>query len=115
MVLAQMYASKLKKEGFDVDIASNGQEGLDKMHSENPSLVLMDVMMPGVDGLEAIRRAKADDQTKKIPILVLSNLSDTNYAQQAVQDGAVDYFIKTEITPAQLVDKVREVLKIPKS
>lgn len=115
MMLAQMYSSKLQKEGFQVDIASNGREGFAKMRSEHPSLVLMDLLMPETDGLEALRQAKADNTTKDIPVLVLTNLANTDNAKQAIKDGAEGYIIKTETTPAQVVGMVRKILKMPGS
>ncbi len=110
MNLAQMYASKLSGEGFKVDIAHDGDEGFEKMHTEKPSLVIMDILLPGLDGLEALRKAKADSQTKDIPIIILTNMSDANYANQAAKEGAADYIVKAEITPSQLVQRVKQIL-----
>ena len=115
VMLAQMYSSKLRKEGFEVDIAHNGREGIAKMRAEHPSLVLMDLLMPDTDGIQALRQAKADASTKDIPVVVLTNMADTNYAKEAVEEGATDYIIKTESTPAEVVDKVKQILKLPAS
>jgi DNA-binding response OmpR family regulator len=115
MMLAQMYAEKFQKEGFEVDIAHNGREGLAKMRQEHPSLVLMDLLMPDTDGLQALHKAKTDEQTKDIPILVLTNMTDTKSAKEAVEGGAVDYIVKSETTPGDVVHRVKEILKLPPS
>ena len=115
MMLAQMYSSKLKKEGFEVHVAHNGREGIAKMRSEHPNLVLMDVLMPDIDGLQALRQVKADSQTKDIPVLILTNMSDDNYAKQAIKDGANDYIVKAETTPEQVVQTIKGILKLPDS
>jgi DNA-binding response OmpR family regulator len=112
LMLANMYSSKLMKEGFKVDIAHNGREGIAKMRTEQPSLVLMDLLMPDTDGMQALREAKADDKTKDIPVVILTNMADTNYAKEAVEGGAVDYIVKTETTPAEVVAKVKKILQL---
>lgn len=112
-MLAQMYADKLRKEGFAIDIAHTGREGLAKMRTEHPSLVLMDILMPETDGLSALRQAKADAKIRKIPILMLTNLSDSDYARQAVREGAVDFLVKTETTPTDVVNKIKDILDLP--
>lgn len=109
--LLKMYSKKLQLVGYQVEIAKDGVEGLVKLKSFMPDLVLMDVMLPKLNGLEAIDRAKADPQTKNIPILVLSNLSATADTETAVKKGAVGYLIKSDYTPAQVVSKVQELLK----
>lgn len=113
MMLAQMYSSKLQKEGFTVDIAHNGREGISKMQNEHPSLVLMDILMPDIDGLQALRQAKNNANTKDIPIVLMTNMADDNYTKQAMKDGAAGYIIKSETTPAQVVGTVRKILKLP--
>jgi len=108
--LAQMYAMKLKIEGYEVDIAHDGLEGYEKMKQENPSLVLMDIMMPNMNGVEALKLAKHDPGTKDIPIIMLSNLAGTADLQAALQKGAAGYIIKSELTPAEVVEKIKQIL-----
>lgn len=109
--LLKMYVKKLQVEGFEVEIAKDGEEGLSKIKSFKPDLVLMDVMLPKLNGLEAIERAKADPEIKNIPILVLSNLSSSADTEAAVKKGAVGFLIKSDYTPSQVVGKVKEYLK----
>ncbi len=108
--LQKMYNKKFQVAGFIVETASNGEEGLSKMKSFAPDLVVMDVMMPKLNGLEAIDKAKADEDLKKIPILVLTNLSSTEDAETAVKKGAIGYLVKSEYTPSQVVEKIKEAL-----
>lgn len=108
--LLKMYSKKLQIEGFEVEIAKDGEEGLIKLKSFKPDLVLMDVMLPKLNGIEAIEMAKADPTTKNIPILVLSNLSSTVDSETAVKKGAVGYLIKSDFTPSQVIEKIKEYL-----
>ena len=105
-----MYAEKFKYEGFEVDIAHDGAEGFEKMKLDQPSLVLMDVMMPNVNGLEALIRAKQDPATQAIPIVMLTNLAGTADLQAALQKGAVGYIVKSELTPSEVVKRIRTIL-----
>jgi CheY-like chemotaxis protein len=108
--LRKMYTKKFQVNGFEIETASNGQEGLQKMSSFSPDIVLMDVMMPKLNGIEAIEKAKADENLKHIPILVLTNLSSAEDADTAVKKGAKAYLIKSEHTPTQIVEKVKKYL-----
>lgn len=110
--LLKMYRKRFQLEGFQVEVAQDGEEGLSKIKSFSPDLVLMDVMLPKMNGLEAISRAKADPQISKIPILVLTNLSTTDDAGTAVQKGATGVLIKSDVTPSQVLAKVKEILRI---
>lgn len=109
--LLKMYSKKLQVEGYEVETAMDGEEGLQKIKSFLPNLVLMDLMLPKLNGLEAIEKAKADPAIRNIPILVLSNLSVTADTEEAVKKGAVGYLIKSDYTPSQVIDKIKEILK----
>ncbi len=110
--LLKMYSKKFQVEGFDVQTAVDGQAGLAKIKSFMPDLVLMDIMMPKLNGIQVIEKAKADPVIKDIPILVLTNLSSTEDAGTAVKTGAVDYMIKSDFIPSQVIDKVKQLLKL---
>jgi DNA-binding response OmpR family regulator len=111
--LADMYASNFKNQGFEVDIAHDGHEGFEKMKSERPSLVLMDIIMPGLSGLEAIELAKHEPSTKDIPIIILTNLPDSIEVQNAMRLGAADCIVKANFTPLQVVEKAKKFLAPP--
>ena len=107
---AEMYAVKFKQLGYDVDIAHDGLEGYEKMASEHPVLVLMDILMPGMPGDVAVEKAKHDPATKDIPIIILTNFSDSVELHNALQQGAVDYIVKPETTPGQVAERVQKIL-----
>lgn len=109
---AEMYADKFKLAGLQVDIAHDGQEGFDKMLTEHPTLVLMDIVMPGLSGEQAVEKAKHDPATRDIPIIMLTNYSDSIELKNALAQGAAGYIIKSETTPAQLLEKVQKIISV---
>lgn len=113
--LAEMYAEKLKIEGFDVDVAHDGLEGFEKMSLEHPDLVIMDIMMPNLNGLEALKLAKQDPGIKRIPVIMLTNLAGTADLKTALEKGAVGYIVKSDLTPGEVVDKIKMILKTSKN
>lgn len=110
--LSKMYKKKFEVGGFQVEISEDGLSALEKMKSFSPDLVLMDIMMPKLNGIEAMEKAKADPALSKIPVLVLTNLSTTADAQTAVKKGAAGFLVKSDVTPAQVVAKSKSILKI---
>lgn len=108
--LLKMYRKKFQVAGYDVDTAQNGKDGLEKVPAYKPDLIVMDIMMPKLDGLAALDRLKADESTKHIPVLILTNLSSTEDAQTAVTKGAVGYLVKSNLTPDEIVDKIKTII-----
>lgn len=108
--IAQMYSDRFKMAGFDVDIAHQGDEGIIKMATGHPSIVLMDILMPGLSGTEAVEQAKANPATRDIPIVMLTNYADSADLKNAMKMGAADYIIKSESTPEKVVEKVQKIL-----
>jgi DNA-binding response OmpR family regulator len=111
--LASMYAAKFKMEGFEVETINDGLQTLGKMKSFKPNIVLMDVMIPGMNGIEALKKAKQDPEIKDIPIMLLTNLSGDKDKEEARKTGAVDYVTKSEFTPGEVVQRVRDILLNP--
>lgn len=109
-LMSRMYQKIFTFEGFEVVMAGDGQEGLDKIRSEKPTLVILDVMMPKLNGLEVLEKLKADPDTKQIPVIMLTNLSSQQDAENAMLKGAVKYIVKSEHDPKQVADIVKEVL-----
>lgn len=105
-----MYSQKFKLAGFTVFTAGDGLDGLEKMKLQKPDVVLMDIMMPNLNGLEALLRAKQDPAIRDIPIIMLTNLTGTAELQTAMDSGAVGYVIKSELVPSELVQKVRQLI-----
>lgn len=109
VVLLEMYKDKFVHEGFDVQTANDGQEGIDKMRTFNPDIVLLDLLMPKVSGFDVLETVKKDPTLSKIPILVLTNiLAD---AEDLVKNWGVRYFLlKADNTPESILDKVKLIL-----
>ena len=111
-LLLQMFEKKLKLEGFQVETALRGQTGLEKAKSLQPDLILLDILMPGMDGFEVMEKLKSDPETKKIPVVFLTNLSrDEGDISKGLEVGAIAYLVKAHYTPSQVVVKLKELLK----
>lgn len=113
-VLLQMYAKKFTKDGFEVIEAVDGIEALDKLeHTDpKPKAILLDIMLPRLDGFEVLKKIKADEKTRDIPVFLSTNLGGgAQDREKGIQLGAVDYLIKSDFTPAEIVGKVKEVVE----
>lgn len=109
-LIAQLYETAFRFDGYDVATAADGEKGLAEVKSWQPTLVLLDIMMPKKNGLEVLEAMKTDDQTKHIPVVILTNLSEHNDAEAALSRGAVKYIVKAEHTPKQITELVKEIL-----
>jgi CheY-like chemotaxis protein len=109
-LMSRMYQKIFKFEGYEVDFAGNGEEGIEKIRSGKPTLILLDIMMPKMNGLEVLDKIKLDPATKAIPVVMLTNLAGTQDAEIALTKGAVKYIIKSEFEPKQVVNMVKEIL-----
>lgn len=111
VTLRDMYAERLKAEGFEVDVAGNGDEGVEKAHSFKPDVILMDIMMPKTNGFTALEELKQDETTKRIPVLMLTALIQTENKTRSVANGAAGYIVKSETMPGEVIQKIRAVIK----
>lgn len=111
--VAEMYATYFKENGFDVEVSNNGSEGFEKMVAKRPALVLMDIVMQGISGDEVVEKAMQDPATKDIPIIMLTNFTDSIQLKNAMRMGAKDFIVKTELTPKQVVERVQKYIKPP--
>jgi CheY-like chemotaxis protein len=109
-LMSRMYQKIFTFEGYEVEMAGDGEEGLEKVRSSKPTLVLMDIMMPKMNGLQALEKLKADPETKSIPVVMLTNLAGQQDAETALTKGAIKYIIKSEYEPKQVVNMVKEIL-----
>jgi DNA-binding response OmpR family regulator len=100
----------LKKNGFIVRTAADGEEGLHAAQAERPDIILLDLIMPKIQGFEVLERLKADDATTSVPVVILSNLGQEADVTRALTAGAAAYFIKSNTSLSNLVDQVRAVL-----
>ena len=110
-MIATMYETKLKQDDIDVIIADNGSQGLDLAVREKPDLVLLDVILPQMDGFTVLQELRLNPNTKETPIIMLTNLGTSEDQEKGKQMGATDYWVKAQMTPAQVSEKVNELLK----
>ncbi|HBB44332.1 MAG: hypothetical protein UW27_C0001G0001 [Parcubacteria group bacterium GW2011_GWA1_44_13] len=98
----------LKVEGYTVLEAKNGIEGLELALKEHPDLILLDILMPKMDGLEMLKNLRADEWGRKVPVIVLTNLSDNEDIAKAVEEDVFEYFVKTDIRIDEVIARIRE-------
>jgi len=110
-LINRMYSKKLSDDGYEVVVATNGVDGVKYAKEKLPDMILCDIMMPEKDGLSTLNDLKADESTKSIPVVMLTNLADETYVTQALSLGAVSYLVKSQILPPDVVAKVKEVLE----
>jgi DNA-binding response OmpR family regulator len=115
MFLRELYTIMLQKGGYNVIVAEDGEKGL-AIGLENPyaKVMLLDVMLPKMHGVEVLKKLKEHDKTKKMPVIMLSNLSEESVVEEALQIGAEAYLVKVNFTPQQLIEKVKELIPIIK-
>ena len=106
-----IYHTKLEQEGFQVIEAANGLEAIKKLEEVIPDVMLLDILMPYMDGLEVLEKIKADDRFKNIPVVLLTNLSQKEEVNKGLKLGANDYLIKSHFTPSEVLDKIKNFLK----
>ena len=108
--IQRIYSSKLSSLGYEVVLSVDAQQGLHLAKTSNPSIILLDIMLPGkMNGFELLEQLKKSEELKIIPVIVLTNL-DTE-KQQALQVGAEDYLIKANTDLNQIVEKVKKLSK----
>lgn len=108
--LLSMYVTKLEANGFDVASEENGEKGVDTIRSEQPHLLLLDILLPGKDGFEILEEMKGDDSIKNIPVILLTNLGQRKDIEKGLELGASDYLIKAHFTPSEVITKIEKVL-----
>lgn len=109
--LRELIVQKLIKEGYETSEAVDGEEGIKKVKEEKPDLVLLDLILPGIDGFEVLSKKREDSSLVQIPVIVLSNLGQKEDVERGLKLGAVDYLIKAHFTPGEIIEKVKNALK----
>jgi len=109
--ICEMYATAFMREGFKVYTAKDGKIAIEKYYSKQPDILLLDIMMPDVDGYQVLEEVRKEPG-KYVPVIMLTNLDMEHFARHNSIDTVDAYLIKSNFTPSEIVNKTREVLKI---
>jgi twitching motility two-component system response regulator PilH len=110
--LLTVFSTALVKDGFEAVTAETGEDGLNKAKSEKPDLILLDQVLPDISGNDVLKSLKADEETKAIPVMLLSNFSQEELVKGALEGGAIDYIFKYQVEPKDVVAKIKQALKM---
>ena len=108
-LLRTMLAKSIEQKGFTVFQAEGGRKGKEIALETSPDVILLDIMLPGEDGMQILTELRANEKTKTTPIIVISNLSDAEHKQKCMELGATDYLVKADYRLDQMVAKVQEI------
>jgi len=108
--IADVYVLKLESEGYDVEAAEDGLKGLEMLKKKKYDIILLDILMPNLDGFKVLERIKLLPDLNKVPVVILTNLSQKKDIKKGLELGAVDYIIKTKFTPTEVVKTINKVL-----
>lgn len=108
--IRDIYQIKFTQEGFEVMIAANGIEAMEVLKKNVPNIILLDIMMNLMNGMETLAKIKENESLKEIPIIMLTNISEKEKVTQGMELGADDYLIKSHFTPSEVVEKVNALL-----
>jgi DNA-binding response OmpR family regulator len=109
--LRQLVCQKLMKENFEVDAAIDSTGVFQVLENKKPDLILLDLILPGMDGFEILKRIKQNKDMSDVPVIVLSNLGQAEDIDRAMAGGAEDYMVKANFTPGEIVEKIRFILQ----
>lgn len=109
-VISQMYRMKFEADGFEVQLANNGERGVAMVEQFGPDLILMDLQMPEMNGAEALAKIRKHDWGKTTPVIILTNLGEEEAPKDIRSLGIHSYIVKAELTPRQVVQRVKEAL-----
>lgn len=110
-LLANLLKQRLEKEGFFVNLSRDGEEALRVLKTLKPDLILLDIILPKVSGFELMEILKTDPQFQKAPIVVISNLGQPSDISKGQSLGAIEYFVKAQVSIEELVDHIKKFLK----
>lgn len=109
--LADIYTTKLKEAGFSVEVAGEGDGVIPKIREKRPDLLLLDIVLPHLDGWEIIKQIKGSEDLKNLKVIILSSLGQKNEVEKGMKLGAVKYLIKDHYTPKEIVEEIKKILK----
>jgi DNA-binding response OmpR family regulator len=111
--LAEMYKLKLELDGYRVRVAQNGEDGLAHARNLVPDIVFLDIRLPKMDGFAVLENLRANEVTRNLPVVILSNYGESDLVERGLKLGALDYLIKSETTPARLTRGIADWVKEP--
>lgn len=110
--IRDIYQVKFEQEGFEIVMAEDGVVALEKLKDFIPDVILLDIMMPYLDGTEVLRSIRKTEVLEKVPVVMLTNISEKEKVDEMMRQGVSGYLIKSHFTPSEVVHKVRALLKI---
>ena len=110
VLVRDMYKKKLELSKFDVETASDGKEGLRKARELKPDLILLDIIMPHLDGIQVLMKIKNDPELKEIPVVMLTNIESNKRKKECFHEGAAGYIVKSDGTPSFVLKEVNKIL-----
>ena len=113
--LSGILKAALEQAEYEVFLAETAAKGIEMAENENPSLILLDFMLPDQNGIDVLKKLKENEKTKNIPVTILSNFAQENTIKQSLNDGAIEFWIKYQVGPEDIIDKVKTVLNESKS
>ncbi len=114
-MITTLWDTILGREGFEIVIAHDGSTGVNTAKTQNPDFILLDQIMPDMKGNDVLKILKSDSQIQNIPVAMISNYSDSKLMQDAIAEGAMDYILKYQIEPQDLVNKLKSLLQEAKT
>jgi len=111
--IAQMYRMKFESEGFNIEVAADGKSGLEMVSAQMPDLILLDLQMPEMNGAEALKHIRKLPNGHSVPVIVLTNLGQQEAPKELLALGVENYIIKADLTPSQVVERVKKILGVP--
>ncbi|MCD6270495.1 response regulator [bacterium] len=109
--LRELIVKKLNQENYEVSEAVDGEEAVKKVKEIVPDLVLLDLILPGMDGFKVLSQIKEDSALTHIPVIILSNLGQREDVEKALKLGAADYMIKAHFTPNEIIKKIKNLIR----
>jgi DNA-binding response OmpR family regulator len=109
-LIVKIYSTRLKADGHEVDSAENGEDGLKVAYEKKPDIVVLDVMMPKMDGFAVLEKLRADEFFKTKPILMYSNLNNEEEIVRAKKMGVTEFIVKANLSPTQMVVKIEQYI-----
>lgn len=111
-LIAQMYRMKLEAEGYDVDVAESGMNGIEMVAQKKPDLILLDYTLPDIDGTAVLREIRGNGTATDTPVIVLTNMDNQAVSDELSRWKITDYIVKVDLTPREVVAKIKQALEL---